>query len=85
MWPGAPGKSVFPASWSGGKIMNAISDIATDPNLAWEQITGRVGAEFTRSGAPVRFSVVGVRDGVPIKVILEPGGEGIISRYPVQP
>jgi hypothetical protein len=59
MWPGAPGKSVFPASWS--------------------------GAEFTRGGVPVRYAVFGVRDGVPMKVILEPGGEGIISGYPTEP
>jgi hypothetical protein len=85
MWPGAPGKSVFPETWSGSKIMNAISDIATDPNLEWEQITGKDGAEFTKNGAPVRFSVAGIRDGIPIKVILEPGGEGIISGYPVGP
>lgn len=83
MWPGMPGKSVFPKNWSGDKIMHEISDIATDPSLQWQQITGRAGADFTRGGAPVRYSVTGVRDGVTIKVILEPGGEGIISGYPV--
>lgn len=83
MWPGMPGKSVFPQSLSGGKIMNAVSDVATDPLLQWTQITGKAGTEFTKSGLPVRFAVTGLRDGVNIKVILEPGGEGIISGYPV--
>jgi filamentous hemagglutinin len=63
--------------------MNEISDVATDPSLQWTQISGRAGAEFTNAGRPVRFAVTGVRDGVNIKVILEPGGEGIVSGYPV--
>lgn len=53
MWPGAAGKSVFPSSWSGSEIMNAISDIATDPNLQWEQITGKAGAEFYKKRWPL--------------------------------
>lgn len=59
------------------------SDLATDPALQWQQITGRAGAEFTRAGDPVRYAVEGIRDGVKIRVILEPGGEGIITAYPV--
>ena len=33
-------------------------------------------------GKPVRYEVVGRREGVNIKVIIEPDGEGIISAYP---
>jgi len=47
------------------------------------RLTGRAGAALTRSGQPVRYSVTGIRDGVNIKVILQPGGEGVISGYPV--
>ena len=65
------------------KIMNEISDVASDPSLTWVQQTGRVGAEFTRSGRPVRFTVDGVRDGVKIRVVVEPGGEGIITGFPI--
>lgn len=83
MWPGAPGKSAFPRSWSGEKIMHEVSDIATDPSLSWTQITGKTGAELTKSGAPVRFGVTGVRDGVKVRVIIEPAGEGIITAYPI--
>jgi hypothetical protein len=83
MWPGAPGKSVFPRDWSADKITHEISDIATDPSLEWKQITGRQGATLTKKGLPVRYSVTGVRDGKKIEVILEPGGEGIISGYPI--
>jgi filamentous hemagglutinin len=46
------------------------------------QLTGKAGANFTASGKPVRWAVEGVRDGVPIRVIVEPHGEGIITAYP---
>jgi hypothetical protein len=63
--------------------MHNVSDIATDPGLRWVQQTGKAGAEFTKNGAPVRYFVDGVRDGVPIRVIVEPGGEGIITAFPL--
>ncbi len=80
---GEPGNSLLPSDWSAGQIMHNASDLATDPALQWQQITGRAGAEFTRAGDPVRYAVEGIRDGVKIRVILEPGGEGIITAYPV--
>lgn len=43
----------------------------------------RAGAAFTRGGAPVRYTVEGVRDGVEIRVVVEPGGEGIITGFPI--
>ena len=83
MPPGELGNSHFPSEWSSGQIMHNVSDIATDPTPQWQQLTGRAGAEFTRAGDPVRYAVEGIRDGVKIRVILEPGGEGIITAYPV--
>jgi len=77
MPPGEAGNTLFPGDWSAAKIMNAVSDVATDPANEWIQQTGRAGAEFTRAGDPVRFVVNGVYDGLKIRVILEPGGEGI--------
>ena len=82
MWPGEAGNTLFPRNWSPGEIMNSISDIATDPSLAWVQQTGKAGAQFTKNGDPVRFLVEGVRRGVRIRVIVEPGGEGIITGFP---
>lgn len=82
-WPGAPGKSVYPKDWSDDRIMHAVSDIATDPSLEWVQQTGRAGADLTRSGKPVRHTVEGVRDGVKIRVVLEPAGEGIVTGFPI--
>ena len=83
LYPGGEGKSLFPKSWSGDKIRNYISDIATDPKIQWEQISGRVGAETTKSGLPVRHQAIGIREGIKIKVIIEPTGEGIITGYPI--
>lgn len=82
-WPGAPGKSAFPRSWSDDQILHHVSDIATDPNLRWIQQTGKPGVAFTKAGDPVRYYVDGVRGGVNIRVILEPGGEGIITAFPL--
>ena len=81
LWPGAANKTPFPQGWSGDKIMHHVSDIATDPNLKWIPQTGS-GGLFTKAGNPARFSVEGVRDGVNIKVIIEPAGEGIITAFP---
>jgi hypothetical protein len=74
MWPGAPGKSVFPKSWDADKIMNSVSDIVTDPGLNWTK--GRVvnGAQ--------RYEVIGVRDGVKVKIITD--GKDIITAYPIK-
>lgn len=82
MSPGEPGESLFPEDWTAGQIMHHISDIATDPNLTWEQQTGPQGSDFTRAGDPVRYTVDGIRDGVSIRVIVEPRGEGIITGFP---
>ncbi|MFF1531064.1 RNA 2'-phosphotransferase [Cellulomonas sp. NPDC058312] len=83
MPPGELGNTLFPRSWSPQQIMHNVSDVATDPGLQWIQQTGKVGAEFTKNGAPVRYLVDGVRQGVPIRVIIEPGGEGIITGFPL--
>ncbi|GLZ86015.1 hypothetical protein Pres01_20660 [Metapseudomonas resinovorans] len=82
LWPGAPGKTAFPASWNGDKVMHNVSDLATDPKASWTQLTGKPGAQFTTKGKPVRWAVEGVRDGVSIRVIVEPHGEGVITAYP---
>ena len=83
LWPGASGKSAFPKSWSKGKIMHNISDVVTDPKINWRQLTGKPGASLTSKGVPVKYEVIGCRDGVSMKVIVAPNGEGIITAFPV--
>ena len=63
--------------------MHEVSDIATDPNLKWVRPDGKTEL-FYKSGKPVRFTVVGERSGVKIKVVVEPAGEGIITAYPTK-
>jgi Bacterial EndoU nuclease/PrsW family intramembrane metalloprotease len=82
MPPGEAGNTLFPGSWTSEQIMHNVSDIANDSSLSRIQQTGRLGAEFTKNGAPVRYFVDGVRDGVPMRVIIEPRGEGIITGFP---
>jgi hypothetical protein len=87
LWPGGAGKTALPESWDANKVMNTISDIATDPNLSWKAQTGS-GGLYTKSGKPARFVVTDssgnlpVVDGVPVKVVIEPAGEGIITGFP---
>jgi hypothetical protein len=69
-----PGKTQFPAGWSDDKIMNAVSDIATDPE-AWRNLT---------VGPNGNYQLVGTRDGLPIMVILNPTqGFSIWTAYPI--
>lgn len=82
LWPGALGKTPFPPTWSEEQIMHNVSDLATDSTATWTQLTGKAGADFTASGKPVRWAVEGVKDGVEIRVIVEPHGEGIVTAYP---
>lgn len=71
LWPGLPGKTPFPQSWSGDRIMHEISDIATDP-AAWS------------SGIPQggRTVLTGVRDGVEIRVVVNTRTGEIITGTP---
>ncbi|WP_445322793.1 EndoU domain-containing protein [Ramlibacter sp. AN1015] len=75
LWPGAPGKTPFPRSWDADRILEIVSDIATDPSLqAVQQPNGRL-------------RITGVRDSVEILVITEPPGVRngrIVTAYPVK-
>lgn len=87
LWPGSAGKTPFPQNWDANKVMNTTSDLATNPNLSWKPQTGN-GGLYTKSGKPARFVLTDangnlpVVDGVPVRVIIEPAGEGIITAYP---
>jgi RHS repeat-associated protein len=64
---GIPGKSEFPAGWSRDRIMDAISDVATDP-----------ASKTTTAG---RTTLVdGTRDGVNIRVVIR--DNRIVTGYP---
>ncbi|KKM44258.1 EndoU domain-containing protein [Rathayibacter toxicus] len=79
---GKPGKITFPRGWSKEKVRHYILDIANDPRLTWKPHYENVVGNFTKSGTSVRFTVFGVREGITIKVVIEPFGEGILTAYP---
>lgn len=80
IWPGLRGKSAFPKHWTVEDIKRHVSDIATDPNSI---VFGapKNGSMYTKSGDPVRIRVFGERDGIMLKVVVEPAGEGIITAH----
>jgi hypothetical protein len=77
-----PGKTPFPQDWSPSKIMDVVSDIVTDPTSTIIQDTGIPGTYYTKVGKPAKFYVFGVKDGIKIKIVVMPAGEGIITAHP---
>ena len=75
------GKSKFPMHWGKGRIMNAVSEVATNPANKWQNQTGAPGSAFQRNGLPSKFKVEGVFDGLKIRVIVQ--GDEIITAFPV--
>jgi RHS repeat-associated protein len=72
MFPGNPGKTIFPQSWDGAKIINSIERVANDPLL--QAVPGKYG----------RSVVNGTIDNVNIEVILGSPKDldSIITGYP---
>jgi RHS repeat-associated protein len=68
--PGASGKTPFPADWSAERVMHEISDVATDP------------ASVSNISGGGRTVVMGTRDGVDIKVVVDKNGSDIVTGHP---
>ncbi|WP_313905455.1 EndoU domain-containing protein [Xanthomonas prunicola] len=81
MWPGQPGKSVFPQSWEADKIVHEIGDIATSPTTTWYAQTG-TGGIYTRRGDPAKWVAFETRDGVRIRVVFQPATGTVITAFP---
>jgi hypothetical protein len=76
------GKTKFPWSWSDDKILNAVSEVATNPSSKWIPPAGvKPGTYFTKAGRPHRFTVEGMYEGVKIRAIVQ-GGE-VITGFPI--
>ena len=69
---GIPGKSEFPGNWSDQRVLNEISDIATDPNQTWSSPNPGNGY----------ITTVKTVDGIKIKVVYDPGRGRIVTGYP---
>lgn len=70
---GIPGKSEFPSQWSDRQVIRYISDIIKDPRSRWTRQPGN---------PPIRWRIEGNRNGVDIRVIVEPQGQGVITAFP---
>ena len=92
------GNSAFPDTWSDDNAIKAVEDVANSPKSIWQQATGpgsgrntpkTIGGPdpnaplTTRNGRPVRFTVEGQNHSLDIRVIVEPGGEGIVTGFPI--
>jgi hypothetical protein len=68
---GAPGKTAFPADWSDDKVIEEVKSVANDPASARTlQPNGRLKVE-------------GSRDGIDIRVIINPDGKTIRTAHPI--
>ncbi|MBV4504794.1 DUF637 domain-containing protein [Pseudomonas sp. BW13M1] len=81
MWPGQPGKTVFPQSWSAVKIVHEVGDIATSPNTKWYAQTG-TGGIYTSKGDPAKWVAYEVRDGVRMRVVYQPATGKVVTAFP---
>jgi hypothetical protein len=72
LWPGQPGKSAFPQSWSANRILDEVQSIASDSGISGRrQDDGRV----------VKDKMV---DGVNVRVVIESEqkGGGVVTAFP---
>ncbi len=69
---GRSGKSEFPKNWSDDRILDEVSDVATDPAVRWSAPDARGYINGT-----------GVRGGIEIKVVVDTRQGRIVTAYPV--
>lgn len=81
LWPGQPGKTPFPKTWSGDKIAHEVSDIVTSPNTKWYAQKGN-GGHLLKDGRPAKWVSYELRDGVEIRVIYMPATGRVVSAFP---
>jgi hypothetical protein len=68
---GISGKSEFPSTWSDQRVLNEISDIATDPNQIWSNPNSRGYITTTKTV-----------EGIDIKVVYDIRNGRIVTGYP---
>lgn len=81
LYPGNPGKTVYPKDWSADKVVHEIGDIATSPDTKWFALTG-TGGMYTAKGDPAKWFAYEVRDGVRIRVVYQPATGKIVTAFP---
>ncbi|ELZ0587417.1 EndoU domain-containing protein, partial [Yersinia enterocolitica] len=81
LYPGNPGKTVFPQNWTADKVVHEVGDITTSPNTTWYAQTG-TGGQYTSKGDPAKWVAYEERDGVRIRVVYQPATGKVITAFP---
>ena len=81
MWPGQEGKTVFPESWSGDKIIDVVGDITTSPSTKWYAQTG-TGGTYTAKGDAAKWVAYETRNGVRVRVVYQPATGKVVTAFP---
>ncbi|WP_395026499.1 hemagglutinin repeat-containing protein, partial [Comamonas odontotermitis] len=81
MYPGQPGKSTYPQSWTEGQILHNVGDVVTSPTTQWYAQTG-TGGMTTAAGNPARWVAWETRDGVSMRVVFEPITGRVVTAFP---
>lgn len=84
MYPGQPGKSTYPQSWTEGQILHNVGDVVTSPTTQWYAQTG-TGGMTTAAGKPARWIAWETRDGVSMRVVFEPATGRTVTAFPDTP
>jgi hypothetical protein len=84
MYPGQPGKTTYPQSWTEGQILHNVGDVVTSPTTQWYAQTGS-GGLTTKAGDPARWVAWETRDGVSIRVVFEPATGRTVTAFPDLP
>ncbi|MEJ8826284.1 DUF637 domain-containing protein, partial [Variovorax humicola] len=81
MYPGQPGKTTYPQSWTEGQILHNVGDVVTSPTTQWYAQTG-TGGLTTNAGKPARWVAWETRDGVSMRVVFEPATGRTVTAFP---
>lgn len=68
----------FPDDWTKEKVEKYVNEIATDPDVSWNQITLQNRLVLSERQ---KFIADDMREGRKVRVILEPNGRGILTAY----
>ena len=86
LYPGAPGKTPFPANWTEKDIIGHIEDILTSPSTQWYAQTGPGGAAATAmrtsNGNPANWISWETRGGVLFRVVYQPAANRLVTAFP---
>jgi len=79
---GISGKTEYPSDWSDEDVIRRTLDVATHPDSTWTIQKGNADTGYTKKGELARWKVEGTREGIDMRVGVEPAGKGIITSFP---